>query len=182
MTSSPPDAPEKGGPADRDRVVQFDFLGFALSKLLFEHLLRVPPEAGETQPSNVNINIVLGAAIGVSQDQHAQVSMGMTVTPDPKWQPYKIEIEVVGRFRTQNGTPEDLQRFCQRGVPPILFPYMREIIHRVTMDGQYGPVRLNPLNVQSMLNQTDWHQTVAEAAAEINASQDEVPGMHGIRR
>jgi preprotein translocase subunit SecB len=153
MTPSQPDS----------AAPQFEFAAFALNKVLFEHIPRVKPGKDETEPTAVNSNITIGAAIRLIGDRRAEVSMGMTVVPDPKWKPYKIELEVLGRFQASNGTREQFLQFCQLAVPPILFPYMREIVHRLTADGKHGPLRLNPINVQSMLNQTEW-QTVSDQA------------------
>lgn len=168
MTPSPPDIEPVDPQASPTGEALFDFLGFAVQKLSFEHVTRVKPAAGEVAPTAVDYNLTIGAKIR-GLGQRAEVTLGTTVIPDPKWRPYKIEVEVVGRFSTSNGTVEQIQLFCQRAAPPILFPYIREIVHRVSMDGRFGPVRLNPLNVQSMLNQTEWSDVPPEGMTPVEA-------------
>jgi preprotein translocase subunit SecB len=153
-TPSQPDAPEAS--PDAARLAHFEFEGFALNRLAFEHVAKVRPDEGETKPAAVEYNLGLGASIRFVPNGSALVSMEITVEPNPKWYPYKIALEVVGRFKTQDGTVEDLKQFCARGAPPILFPYVREIIHRVTQDAKHGTLRINPINIGALLNQTEW--------------------------
>lgn len=142
-----------------DAAPQFQFTGFAVNRALFEHVERVVPAAGESKPQQVNQKLTVGASITNFGERNAEIRLGLTVIPDPKWLPYKVEVEVLGRFALINGTPEVFSQFCRLTAPPILFPYIREVVHRLTMDGRYGPVRLDPINVQGLLNSSEW-QTV----------------------
>lgn len=87
------------------------------------------------------------------------MTLAVTVTPDAKWQPYRLEVTVAGAFAGENVTSEQFDQFCRLAVPPILFPYVREIVHHVTMDAPYGAIKIDPINIAEMLNQTAWVQT-----------------------
>ena len=64
-----------------------------------------------------------------------------------------------GTFKAEESVAEDdLTRFARTAVPIILFPYLREQVHRVTMDGTYGPVRMDPVNLASLLGPEGWQQ------------------------
>lgn len=152
--SKPPS--EEAAAATDPALLQFQFVALATNKVVFEHVQRIRPTEGEVKPDQMNYNLTMGAGIKMLPNNQAEISLGVSVIPDAKWMPYRIEVEVLGRFTTDNGTPEQLDQFCRFAAPPILFPYVREIIHRVTMDGRFGAVRLNPINVQQMLNSTPW--------------------------
>ena len=159
--------------ATESQLTQFQFTGFAVNRAVFEHVKRVQPEPGEAKPSELNHNLVVGASISAIGENKAEIHLGMTVQPDPKWMPYKVEVEVIGHFSMVTGTADMFDKFCRLVAPPILFPYIREAIHRLTMDGRYGAVRLNPINMQALLNRTEW-QTVP-AAASTAASEPSPP-------
>ncbi len=171
MTQPPP--PDASDSVPAAPAPQFQFVAFAANKISFEHVQRVRPEQGEAKPAQVNYNLVVGAGIKMLPNNQAKVSLGLTVTGDPKWLPYKIEVEVVGKFLAVNSTPEQLDQFCRLGAPPILFPYVRDIVHRVSMDGRFGVVRLNPINIQQLLNMTPW--TVGEVKPDATASTSPAP-------
>lgn len=149
MNALPPEKePERVEP-------RFAFDALFVDRVLFEHLPLQPAGEGETRPAKVNVAVHIGGRAVISQDvQRAEISLEALVTPDPRWQPYRIEVKVTGRFSRVAGTPEEFAQFCKLGVPPILFPYVRETVHRLTHDGRYGTVRLDPLNIQAMV--ADW--------------------------
>jgi preprotein translocase subunit SecB len=152
-------------------ATQFQFTGFAVNRSTFEHLKRVPPALEESKPDEITHNFVVGAGIIGRADNKAEVRLGITVQPDPKWMPYKVEVEISGQFEmVGGGTPQLFENFCQVIAPTILFPYIREAVHRLTMDGRYGVLRLNPLNIQALLNSAEWKTApIGEDAANASA-------------
>jgi preprotein translocase subunit SecB len=89
-------------------------------------------------------------------DGRGQVTLFVTVTPDPSRRPYEIQVEVCGRFRTENGSEEQLLNFCKKHAPAILFPYVRQLVHMLSSDGQHGRVRLHPMNLRGALEEDNW--------------------------
>lgn len=59
--------------------------------------------------------------------------------------------------------------FCKSAAPSILFPYIREIVHRMTIDAPNGVVRLDPINISAALNSTEW-QVSEVSDGETNVS------------
>lgn len=113
-------------------------------------------DSQEPRPDVVPYNLQINAQIRLLGVDRAEVVLSATVTPDPRWMPYHVETDVAGTFIVTHGTQDHLVQFCKFGVPPILFPYVREMVHRLTTDGGYGAVRLDPMNIQQMLNASDW--------------------------
>lgn len=80
-------------------------------------------------------------------------------TPDPRHQPYRIEVVLSGIFVAGEGVTEaELTFFAQNAVPTILWPYVREAVYRITQDARYGPTRLDPINVSGVLAQPGWEE------------------------
>lgn len=138
--------------AAEDTPKQFTFTGFAVRKAIFEEITRTPLEENEARPDRLLTNLQITTNIQISaEERRAQVTLDVRVFPDLKWQPYRIEVSVSGLFGGLNVTEEQFDHFCKVSVPPILFPYVREIVHRLTMDGAFGIIRLHPVNVSNLV-------------------------------
>jgi preprotein translocase subunit SecB len=130
---------------------RFLFDRFVVQRVVFEELLPASSAPGAVRPSHVptTINITLRVEM---HEELAQARSVLTVEtlPDAAWQPYRIEVVVVGFFREEHGNRSLLEAFCVTSAPSILFPYVRGIINDVTRDGAYGPVRLNPIGIRNL--------------------------------
>jgi preprotein translocase subunit SecB len=134
-------------------MATFTFIGFWVDSLTFQEVARAPLEAGDERPPSPGCNMTLGANAGIDPGAlQGQITMQATFQPDPKWQPYKLDLKVTGRFGVKDGTAEDLDTFIRVNAPAVLFPYMREIVHRTTKDGQFGVIRVDPINVAAMFS------------------------------
>lgn len=142
-------------PQPTPEAVTVAFNKFSVLNVVFHEVPRVPLADGEPIPQAYGMQLNLTAAVGINENI-AEVRIAANVTPDPKVKPYNIHVEVIGVFSTKNGTPEQLGEFCRQVGPTILFPYIRELVHKTTQDGRYGEVRLNPMNVQQELNKNPW--------------------------
>lgn len=134
------------------------FSGYSVRRLSFVEILPAPvpvaaPVPGESKPITLNLSV----AIGLVSESMAEVTLSASMKPDPSAQPYEIEAVLSGVFVAHDGTKTDaLQRFCQLNAPVILWPYLRAAVHQVTMDGRYGPVRMDPVNLAALLGQKPW--------------------------
>jgi preprotein translocase subunit SecB len=157
------------------RQIQFEFVRLAITKAIFEFLGSSAYQTTE-KPAVVGINIEVGASVQLSMDRTgAFVTLDIKVTPDQQWQPYRLEVTIAAAFRAQDSSPEDLLTFCRVAAPSILFPYVREIVHRLTMDAPDGPVRLNPMNISQLLNQTEWAVKTDEPDSTHAVSTEPLP-------
>lgn len=140
---------------------QFRLERFAVRRALFEEVERIPPPEGERRPRRVTLNLQVNTSITMNpESMRAIVMLDVHVMPDLQWQPYRIEVKVSGGFVGENVTIQQFDQFCKIGVPPILFPYVREIVHRLTMDAVFGSVRIDPINIADLVSKSPW---VAEA-------------------
>lgn len=142
----------KPQPPDDATSYRFQFDRLVVTRSVFEV---VDPEAGvpdEDRPARIPLNVTINGAIEVNpQTLRAIVTLHAIVDPDRKWQPYHLEVIVKGLFAATQATPAIFDQFCRHAAPPILFPYVREHVHRLTMDAPHGPVLLEPINVQALL-------------------------------
>lgn len=150
-----------------DLTGKFSFLRVLVRRLVFQELERVPPPEGQTEPTerlNVSFEAQVGVALNTEQ-RIAEVRLQALVRPDPMWRPYSVEVHLSGIFSASAETSiEALQRFAQTNAPVILWPYVREAVHRATMDGTYGALLLDPVNLSSLLASNAWHTEAAEPA------------------
>lgn len=144
-------------PTDKADAAQalFGFAGFVVSKILFQELPKLPLAEGEELSNQLTTNVSLGYGISENREQ-AEVRFGLTAAPDPRDKPYQLEVEVVGQFVQKSGPPEKFEEFCRSAAPMILFPYVREVVNRITHDARYGPIRLDPMNLQTLIKKDGW--------------------------
>ena len=156
----PPEEP----PSTPETTARFILNKYMVSRAIFEEVERGPREANEQKPAQLVTAIEI--SVGVQDVQltsaptlpAAFVTMTARLRPDLKWQPYRIEVEVRGLFSAENTDKVVFDQFCRQAVPPILLPYVRQIVHQLTVDAAFGPVRIDPLNVAQILDQTKWVQ------------------------
>lgn len=148
----------------------FSLLNVFITKAVYEFLggeeLKT---SGRPAKLNVSLEMIAGVKLFATEvaGHGALVELDSKIIPDQEWQPYRLEVKIAGAFHTQNGTADELLHFCKRAAPSILFPYIRETAHRLTMDAPAGVIRLDPMNISTLLNQNVWSD------ANINASATE---------
>ena len=135
---------------------QYSFQAVATRRILFQEV-EVPPGglAVLTEGEKINTNMEMELSVSpIEEGKRAHVQLSLKVDPDPKYQPYHIEVSIAGVFATQVPIGEaEFLRFCQVNAPVILWPYARELVNRVTADAIRGPVRLDPVNLAAAFAQ-----------------------------
>ena len=142
----------------------FHFVRFNLLGLVFQQVPKATAAEGEQPPpQGWPVQLSVNAGIGVSEERVGQLRLTISIIPDPRVQPYNIVVDVIGTFSTQNGTLAQMTDFCRLAAPGILFPYVRQIIDRTTTDAPFGVVRLDPVNINQLVNQTPWGEVPPQA-------------------
>lgn len=142
---------------ETEPAVQFQLANLSVIKAVYVFKDPVASDPGETRPMIVNLGVEIAASVELrASGKAAFVRLDTEITPDPKWQPYQLEVSIAAAFASPNASEKDMLTFCQVAAPSILFPYIREMVNRLTMDAPFGSVRLNPMNVAALLNETDW--------------------------
>jgi len=77
---------------------------------------------------------------------------------------FEIEVEQAGIFYIKNIPEEHMRQVLGVNCPTILFPYIRQIMSQLTVDGGFMPFLMEPVNFQALLDQS--LQEAAEAAGQ----------------
>lgn len=154
----------------------FAFNAFHVMGVLFEQVPLVPLAQGEQAPTlGQDTQMGVQAVASIATDNIGLLRLAVTIVPNPRIQPYKISVDVQGTFSMVTGTREQLAEFCRVNAPMILFPYIRQIVDRITVDAPYGAVRLNPMNITQWLNQTPWKDAPVPTAETASALSSIAP-------
>src|SRR5262245_26101471 len=90
----------------------FIFRGFWVRHERFEEIQGA--EVDLKRPERVNTVVFVSANVVVNPaDLDSLVNLDFKFTPDPKFQPYTLEVGITGRFGGINITAEQLQEFCK---------------------------------------------------------------------
>lgn len=149
-------------PETREGPATFNLVSIVITKAAYE-LIHADGIKTGTRPPKMQVNVEMIAKVNLLSMETAKgpghgafVALDCKIKPDLEWQPYRIEVNIAGAFQTTNGTADELMNFAQKAAPSILFPYIRETAHRLTMDAPMGVVRLDPMNISTLLNQNPW--------------------------
>jgi preprotein translocase subunit SecB len=82
---------------------------------------------------------------------------------------YLIEIEQAGTFRVVDVPEEELRRVLSTVAPSALFPYARETIDSLVTKANFPPLRLAPINFESLYQRAVEQQKQAETNSPDNA-------------
>lgn len=115
---------------------------------------RFPVDLPVGIPVNIHTSID-GSAIDPEQKQ-AQVIVETKVEPDATPRPFEIVVRVVGLFTySDKYSTDDTQRYIEAGSLSVILPFMRELIHQLSIRLQIPPILL-PL--VAIANSTDTEQ------------------------
>ena len=154
---------------------QFSLLNIFVTKAIYEF---IGEEFKPTRPAKLNVNIQVTASVKLFEKLNgAFIELDVKCVPDQEWQPYRLEVKIGAVFQEQGGTSEELVAFCRVAAPSILFPYIRETIHRLTMDAPAGVVRLDPMNISLLLNQTEWQ---VSQVSDLAATAPQPPSQQSV--
>lgn len=149
---------------ERKAPPSFSLLQIMVTKAVYEWIGSEELKIG-ARPAKLEVNVEMIAKVKLLSVETAQgpghgaiVELDCAIKPNMEWQPYRVEVNIAGAFHTIDGTVEDLMNFAQKAAPSILFPYIRETAHRLTMDAPAGVIRLDPMNIAMLLNQNPWSE------------------------
>lgn len=139
------------------RQPEISFRKFWITRAAFQELPKLAAAEGEA-PQGYPVELGVAVKVAVSEEKVGRVLMTLSVNGDQRSRPYRLHLEIVGEFAGKSGASRDeVLGFCRDAGPTLLFPYARQIIDRMTSDGFYGPIRLDPIHLRQMLTQQVWH-------------------------
>ena len=100
---------------------------------------------------NVEINLKLNN--NKIDDDHWEVTVQITAkisTKDDKKVMFIIEIEHAGVFLLKNIPEEHMQMILRVDCPTLLFPFTRQIVSQMSVDGGFIPFMMGPINFMAL--------------------------------
>lgn len=135
-------------PETRLETAAFSFQRFIVRKAVFDEIQGVTPDPQDRSGTPFSGPVTFNISRRIDRDPlRGVVTVNVVIEPDPSRQPYKLEVTVSGVFASDTASIELFDLFCKTTVPIILFPYIRHIVHMLTADAAYGPIRLHPINL-----------------------------------
>src|SRR6187455_3460553 len=152
--SAPPRLASQPAEALNPAPSQVEFVRIFSKHLVFEEVETSTPPQPRAPGTTPDVETQVKIAVTLDSEKvMTAVTFHVTVVPDVAYQPYRVEVELVGLFKGTGSTTADaLNEFARHSVPTIMFPYVREAVSRLTADGRFGSVRLRPTNIQAQLN------------------------------
>jgi preprotein translocase subunit SecB len=101
-------------------------------------------------------------------DEHWEVSIKVgAITRDKETEKllFEIEVEQAGVFYMHNIPEEHIPMLLEVECPTIIFPYIRQIVSQLSVDGGYMPFTLEPVNFRAL-----YDNKLKQAAEQENAT------------
>lgn len=111
------------------------------------------PEVFALSGQQPKVEMSLSLAHRKVNDEHWEVSLKVgAITRDQETDKllFEIEAEQAGVFFMQNIPEEYLPMLLEVECPTIIFPYTRQIISQLSVDGGYMPFTLEPVNFRAL--------------------------------
>jgi preprotein translocase subunit SecB len=128
---------------------------FRLQKLYLKDLSFENPNAPETflAPQEPKVEVNLGLKNKKLENNHWEVSLSVTATvtngKDGKTL-FIVEIEHAGVFILKNIPEEHLPMVLAVDCPTLIFPFTRQIMSQVSVDGGFMPFLMEPVNFMAL--------------------------------
>lgn len=104
----------------------------------------------------------------ISDDTH-EVILRVTVTAKIEQKvAFLVDVQQAGIFSIHNASAEQISPIVGSYCPSILFPYARQTIASLSMQGGFPPINLAPVNFDAAYQQ---HMQQQQATAEIQDTQ-----------
>ncbi|NWF39512.1 protein-export chaperone SecB [Mariprofundus sp. NF] len=125
---------------------------FSVQKIYVKDLSFENPNAPEmfaAPASQPKIEMNLGLENRQIDDEHWEVSLKVSaVARDSESEKvlFDIEVEYAGLFYLKNIPEEHMEMILGVDCPTVIFPYARQMISTMTVDGGFMPLLLEPVN------------------------------------
>ena len=114
------------------------------------------PEVFMNSENSPKIELNLGVNNRQINDELWEVSLKVTVlarNSENEEVVFEIEAEQAGLFYIKNVSEEDMPTVLGINCPSIIFPYTRQVISQLTIDGGFVPLMLEPFNFAAAFQQ-----------------------------
>jgi len=128
------------------------------------------PEVFEASGKAPKIEMNLGLSNRQVNDEHWEVSLKVAATTRDQEGGdllFEIEVEHAAVFFMKNIPAEHIPSLLAVDCPTILFPYTRQIVSQLTVDGGFMPFMLEPVNFRGIYENQLQQQTAEQEGATV---------------
>lgn len=128
------------------------------------------PEVFEASGKAPKIEMNLGLSNRQVNDEHWEVSLKVAATTRDQESGdllFEIEVEHSAVFFMKNIPVEHIASLLAVDCPTILFPYTRQIVSQLTVDGGFMPFMLEPVNFRGIYENQLQQQTAGQEGATL---------------
>lgn len=110
--------------------------------------------------NDISLNFSMNIDQNFFSSDECDIVFGFKVEGESIEEPGKIDFIVetvhVAKFKVDEESPNmELEKFILNSAPAIMFPYIRNHIHSMTMNSGMKPVLLAPLNITKMIKEAE---------------------------
>jgi len=146
---------------------------FSLQRVYVKDISFENPNAPEVfnlsgTPPKIEMN--LGLSNRQVSDEHWEVSLKVAATTREQESDkllFEIEVEHAAVFFMKNIPAEHIPGLLAVDCPTILFPYTRQIVSQLTVDGGFMPFMLEPVNFRGIYENQLQQQTAEQEGATV---------------
>jgi preprotein translocase subunit SecB len=114
------------------------------------------------------LNLDVKAKLVAPMQYEVSLLLGITATRETETI-YIVELEYAGVFDVTGAPEEHVTPLVMIEGPRVLFPFAREILAKVTREGGYPPVLLNPIDFVAVFREQMRRQAAPDAAPQPSA-------------
>ncbi|MEN8189537.1 MAG: protein-export chaperone SecB [Thermodesulfobacteriota bacterium] len=138
---------------------------FRMQKMYIKDLSFENPNApgvfmAQNSEPNVDVNLKLNNK--KLDDEHYEIALEITAKVSDKKDENKtmfiLEIEHAGAFLLKNIPEEHLQMVLGVDCPTLLFPFTRQIVSQISVDGGFIPFLMEPINFMGLFQNAQKEQ------------------------
>ena len=150
--------------AGQDMLPQVGVIAQYVKDLSFENPNAPAVYQWQGQPQmDVQFNI---GTQSVGEDLHEVVLKVEAAAKANEGTAFQLELLYGGLFAVKNLPQEQLQPFLLAEAPRLLFPYVRQVVDNLLMEGGFPPLRLQPVDFAGL-----YMQRAAQRQAEASGGQ-----------
>lgn len=130
---------------------------FRMQKMFIKDLSFENPNAPEVyitpQKSEPKVELNLNLNHAALENDHYEVTLQIyakVATKDDEKTLFIMEIEHSGIFLIRNVPQEHIEMVLGVDCPTLLFPFTRQIVSQVTVDGGFSPFLMEPVNFMAL--------------------------------
>ena len=145
---------------EQDQIPNIRVLNQYIRDLSFENIA-AQKNLGSTEGPEINVGVNLDARKG--EENNYEVIMRLTVTAKDQDQDiFLIELDYGGIFNITNIPDDQIHPFLMIECPRLLFPFIRQIIRDIAINGGFPPLNIDPIDFVG-LYRNEMERRAAEA-------------------